>query len=68
MAMPYPQQRIFNLAARLGVTMRQAARLCAVKGARLRRERARQCACVELEQQREREIRAKRWDLREDAA
>lgn len=67
----YPQQRIFNLAAKLGVTVREAARMCARKGARQRRERARQCACMDLDKpelERDREIRAKRWDLREDAA
>jgi hypothetical protein len=66
----FPQQRIFNLAARLGITVREAARLCASKGARLRRERARQCACVGLdksEEERDREIRARRWDLREES-
>jgi hypothetical protein len=69
MAHSYPQQRIFNLAARLGCTVREAARLCARKGARLRRERARQCACVGLDKaevDREARIRALRWDLKDE--
>lgn len=67
----YPQQRIFNLAARLGITMREAGRLCALKGQRLRREKSRQCACIDMEkteQERARAIRAMRWDLREEDA
>ncbi len=65
----YPQQRIFNLAAKLGCSVREAARRCGRKGARVRAERARQCACVGLDKpevDRDREIRALRWDLREE--
>lgn len=39
-------KRIDNLARRLGVSFREAARLVGRKGARVRRERARQCACL----------------------
>lgn len=67
----YPQQRIFNLADRLHISVREAAQLCARKGARMRREKARQCACLPEagESAREERIRRLRWDLRtEDAA
>lgn len=66
--MSYALQRIENLARRLGVPFREAARLCGRKGSRVRRER--QCACAaptptEAEQQKK--ILAVRWDLRESA-
>lgn len=66
--MAYSLQRIQNLARRLGITFREAAKLCGRKGSRRRRER--QCACAapgptEAEQQRK--ILALRWDLRESA-
>lgn len=38
--------RIENLARREGVSFREAARMVGRKGARMRREKARQCACV----------------------
>ena len=65
LSMPYPQQRIFNLARRLGVTVSEAAQMCARKGARMRRQKARQCACLD-EDEKYRRIMAERWDLRED--
>lgn len=39
--MSYPLQRIQNLANRLGISFAEAASLCARKGARRRREKAR---------------------------
>lgn len=69
--MAYATQRIFNLAERLHITVSEAARLCGKKGARVRRERARQCACVQtepVESAKAARIRAARWDLREDLA
>ncbi len=60
----YPQQRIFNLAARLGITVREEGALCGRKGARVRRMRARQCACLTPEQEEER-VRRLRWDLKD---
>lgn len=42
--MTYSLQRIENLARKLGIPFRAAARLCGRKGARRRRER--QCACL----------------------
>lgn len=42
--MSYPFQRIQNLAKKLGISFREAARLCGRKGARIRQER--QCACL----------------------
>lgn len=62
----YPQQRIYNLARKLGVTVHEAAVICGRKGARARRERARQCACAQREADEEARIRAARWDLRHD--
>jgi hypothetical protein len=67
--MAYPQQRIFNLAQRLGISVRDAASLCGRKGAR--RRAAKQCACLPpdaQEAERAERIRKLRWDLREDAA
>lgn len=44
-AMSFPQERIRLLAKKLGISFQEAASLCAKKGARVRRERAAQCAC-----------------------
>lgn len=59
-----PMQRIDNLAKRLGIGFREAARLCSRKGNRLKRKR--QCACA-VEQPADDRIRRLRWDLRGEA-